>query len=283
MNRIKRLFPIMLIVMLITAVACALAACGDLYNYNHTYDNESLYTVASSGRAGISEIRDIDVDWYNGTITVICGEAGSLVTFSEFAEGEEPSRDTTMHYLVDGTTLRIKYAKSGTLSVGKLVKHLTVTVPSDMYLGEIDIDGTSADISVMGISAREIEVDNVSGLVNLKCSANDVNVDTVSGNLYLECNADRVEADSVSGNVTVTCKSSPSRMFIDSTSGDVLLRLPGDLGFSLEYSTTSGLFKNAFSADTVQRGEDSFVYLNGVCDYKIDTTSGDLIIEKLLA
>jgi len=266
--------------MLITAVACALAACGDLYNYKHTYDNESLYTVASSGRAGISEITDIDVDWYNGTITVIGGEAGSLVTFSEFSEGEEPSRDTTMHYLVDGTTLRIKYAKSGTLSVGKLVKHLTVTVPSDMYLGEIDIDGTSAEISVIDISAREIEVDSVSGFVNLKCSANDVNVDTVSGDLYLECNADKVEVDSVSGNSTIKCNTSPSRLYVDTMSGNILLRLTGDMGFTLKYSTNSGLFKNAFT-DTQQVGTDCFVYLNGVCDYEVDSESGDLTVERL--
>lgn len=277
MKLLKRLLPIILVLSLAIAACLALAACGDLYNYQCSYANADAYTVASSGSA--TAIENIDIDWYNGSVVVKTVEAGGKLSFKEITEGEETTDDTTMHYLVDGNTLRIRYCVSGKISLGKLKKYLYVDVPANLTLKKVEVANVSGDISISGVTAKEVDVDNVSGATRIECFANSIKVDTVSGVAYVESDADKIDLDTVSGAATIICRTTPSKLNVDTTSGDVLLRLSGDTGFRMKFETVSGVFMNAFSSNTVTQG-DSYVYLGGECSYEVNSVSGKLIIEK---
>ena len=68
---------------------------------------------------------------------------------------------------------------------------------------------------------------------------------------------------------------SAKQIDVGSTSGDVSLSLPYDLGFSLDFSTVSG--SRDISYDMVlQDGRE--LYNGGGCEIKVETISGGLSI-----
>lgn len=99
---------------LILAVICGagflLTACGDGNDISLIYANSGAYTVAQDATLN-ANFYDLDIDWFNGSVVVMKGQAGEPMRFYEVADGGQTTRDTTMRYLLDNGTLRIKYAK----------------------------------------------------------------------------------------------------------------------------------------------------------------------------
>lgn len=288
MKMSRKVFPIILIAAIAAMLCLALAACGGVNNYLNTYTDADKYSVADRGEVKSADIRNLDIEWYNGAVVLQRGEIGADVTFGEVAEGEEKTSDTTMHYYVEDKTLHIRYSRSGKVSLGKLKKYLYVTVPYELTLGEVDIKCVAANITVKDITAREVELESYSGAIRAECTATEVDVQTTSGDAYVKCNASEIDVETVSGELTVICGRLPLHIDIESMSGDVLLRLADYRGFRLSFETANDLFVNAFSNEEIKKegGRFVFTYLtgkteDGAYDYEVKTGSGRLTLAEL--
>lgn len=281
MKRFKRL-GVVFVASLLLLSAVLFCACDNKNNsISISYPNAKAYTVAGSGElSAMPAYLKLDIEWINGAVTVKSDPNATTVSFSEVAEGEELTDLTTMHYLMDGNVLRIRYAASGKIKIGNLKKQLSVKVPANTYLTEVDVQAVSANVTVEGINSAEVDCETVSGAVTVNCTAREVNVESVSGSVSVKGDILHVDTENVSGTTTVTGNRNMVSLDAESTSGDITLLLVGDAGFTLEYETLSGVLINAFRDDMLRQGK-RYVYLTGGCQIEVDTTSAKLTIERI--
>lgn len=269
----KKLFVFALIFIL-----CASLLSGCMLTFpsfmSYHYDNADRYTPGGGSLSGT--VNKIEIGWLNGSVTVK-PHSGDTVTFSEESR-RTLSDGLTLHYLLEGTTLHIQFCRSGQHNISSLSKDLTVLIPEDIELTDIEIESVSADISAENISAKEIKLEAVSGDVLLSCcTAGEVDIETVSGSVKAQSvDTSAFSADTTSGSVTLSSASAPGELDIETVSGQITLSLPEEAGFTMKFDTVSGAFSSELPYS--QDGK-RFIFGSGTGDYKIDTTSGNVKIK----
>lgn len=283
-----------------------------------SFGNTWIGTDFSDYKSGNAEfeaetVKRININWTSGNVRVVRGTSNK-VKISEVLN----SSDETMQYHLDSDgTLKIYDSKrefkifSMEFFSYKRSKELTVQVPSDAKLLEIDVSTASAGVKIESNSAEELSVSTASGNIELfdvdgktldldtvsgeidakKCTYTDIEVNSISGrseiNTYSNCH--EFAAESVSGDIIVCFdnfyseqKSSDSEIYkisAASVSGAVEVNLPvGIKGFTAELDSISG-YKNV-NFDVLQKN-DKIIYGNGESKIDIETVSGAIEINKV--
>ena len=291
-----------IIVMLVLAVVgmpLCLTGCGVNSNMGNglsdfSYPDAENYSV---GAAEFSEtVEHIEIDWLAGNVTVVSNRLDT-VSFSEESLAAL-TEDTQLHYWLDGTTLHMKFCRSGKWRLDGLEKDLTVLVPENLPLTSLTVKSMSAGIHLNALQAESASIGTSSGNVELTdCAVTDiVQVDTTSGWMdmsliepletfawgttsgTLQITAPKVRnfsAGSVSGEVSLSVKEEPETLSIKTTSGSIDLALPEDASFTLDYDSISG----DLSSDLPCRKESGqYLFGDGKTEYQIGTVSGDVQI-----
>ncbi len=220
----------------------------------YRYDDADRYSIGD-GSVPASRVKDLEIDWLSGNVSVVYG-SGSEVTIAESFSGNL-SQDQLVRWYLDGSTLRIKFQKSGIVWGDTGSKDLTVVLPRGMALDELDMDCVSADFNVE-VDASEYDVESVSGDFNLSASGSrSVDVGTVSG----DCN--------------LRMQQCPSNVDMKSVSGSISLWIPSDSGFTAEISTVSGKINCSIPVTTSGK---RIVAGNGSAEIEMESVSGDLNI-----
>ena len=140
--------------------------------------------------------------------------------------------------------------------------------------GDVSVTGVTGDLTARTVSG-DTTVNNVNGSVNATSVSGDVHVGKVEGT---------VSAKSTSGDVEVeilSLEGSAGSMEFSSVSGDVLVKLPGNLDADARLSTMSGGLKTDFPL-TIEESKygtgrkASGKIGNGSRILKISTISGDV-------
>lgn len=273
-----------------------LSGCGKTSFY---YPDSEKYTAG--GAEISSEISAVEIEWISGGVNVKYHEENT-VKFSETAN-RSLTEANTLHYYVDGSTLRIKFAQSGRINFGTLSKTLDVFLPQDLSLSGLEIKTVSADISADGISSRNLNAESVSGRIGLlNCTiSNNADLESVSGDIELTSpeNIHILEAEAVSGSITVnipgtdsfdistvsanikiTSAEAPLNGAAKSTSGDIKIYLPENSQFEIDVHTVSGDFNSVFALTSEGN---RYTCGAGANKYSAETVSGDIslyIIDK---
>ncbi|MDE7325681.1 MAG: DUF4097 domain-containing protein, partial [Lachnospiraceae bacterium] len=185
------------------------------------YQNADKYTM---GNAELSSegISSSDIDWVSGEINVEY-HSEHTVTISE-TSNKSLNDNTTMYYLLDGDTLRIKFAKSGKRVPSNLSKELTVYLPEGMELNEVAVDSVSADVNVSNLKTEDIKIDTTSGDITFEdvTLTGQAKFDTTSGDITAKLGGTLTifSADTTSGDMEFFL-SAANTVKIDSTSGEI--------------------------------------------------------------
>ena len=140
----------------VAALALGLmAGCG---GYDR-YDDAALYSVGGSSVTGISTV---EIEWLAGEVVVEVSPTAGTVSFSE--ETDVADDALKLHYLDRAGELEIEYAAAGASIPSGSSKKLTVTVPAGLY--ELDIQTTSANVTVKGVPGREVKIETREGNVD---------------------------------------------------------------------------------------------------------------------
>ncbi|MDE5671261.1 MAG: helix-turn-helix domain-containing protein [Eubacterium sp.] len=228
----------------------------------YSYDNESLYT-AGSGEVSANGITELSIDWISHNITVEYYDGDTI----SFSEPKQSNPDYALRYRVDGNELKIKFCKSGFKASNPKNKELTVRLPQNLILNELEIDCVSADSNIKGIAANSFDVDTVSGNINADGKFNDIDIDGVSANSKIITHAALREFDS------------------DTVSGDCTVFVPADIGgFTINCDTVSGeVYTNDFKVTSIKQshGNGTYVYGDGSSEIKVNSVSGDFQIDAI--
>lgn len=177
-------------------------------------------------------------------------------------------------------------------------KELTMEVPASLIglLDNVEISSVSADINLTGVYGTKTEMDTVSGKITCidvttsdlemattsgevsteNTKADSINVDNVSGGVQLSGEFDRINVDTVSGETKLNCLSVPSKIEVDGVSGNIGISLPQNATFSASLDSVSGSigsdFPGTFNDDRITVGD-------GSLSIRCNTVSGNLRIE----
>lgn len=217
-------------------------------------------------------VREISVDWSSGAITIKSAEI-SEISFYESGSGKHP-----MIYRLKDGKLDIDYSEES-LVLGVLEdKDLTILVPQDWSCDELELDTASTALQISDLTVREVDVDSASGICKFRnCNITDLDVDTASGDVFLEGTLNTLDFDAASAKFTGVLYNTPTRIVIDSMSGDLDLTLPEDTGFTVKMDGMSNGFTSDFPT-TTRNG--NHVCGDGRCLIEVDGMSSDVVIRR---
>ena len=248
-------------VLMIALVACLVVlGVGAVLIFSNniglTYANADQYTAGETTVTGTVE--NLDVNWLSGNVRVEY-HTGEGIRVAETGN-KTIAGDDQLRWWLDGTTLRIQYAKSGRIRLlDNLEKTLTVSLPEGTVLKTAKIHTTSGDLDIPKLTADETELTVTSGNVNAAADTRKMTVSATSGdlNVRLEGETDTVSIGVTSGSISAEL-GTVKKLTIKSTSGNIRVSGRAD---DAEISATSGTVNVWFG-----------VFRN----LKISVTSGDV-------
>lgn len=257
------------------------------YCFRTAAGDAAALQIAAECRFGAADVKKLDLSWLNGSVIVQTGAQTDEILVTEradraLADGER------MTCTLEGDTLRVRFLPSGFTGSFDTEKYLTIYVPERFAdaLSALEIETTSAHVSVDGLTAREVEISTVSGGVGLFGSYEDAEIETTSGGAVLEGAFGTVDFESVSGALEITANAALA-LEAETTSGTVAVALPEGCGVTLRFATTSG------ALDTLLTQRDGTMVACGdrfeeyiipgepgapSCSVVVSTVSGDLSV-----
>lgn len=279
------------------------------------YDDAASYSTGEYKEA--SNITKIEVDWLNCSVVVEVHNSDNFFSFESFCldDDQVPSDEIpaqqSMHWYLDGTTLKIKFWESGYSSTENIEKHLTVRVPANVSKNvSVEVNTISANILLTDDATfQKVDLETVSG--NINCSGNltateSVKFKTVSGNITASktekvsssrVDAPEFEVETTSGNINVAAERFDGRNMInvdiETVSGACEIYLQnmckaeiqstsgaGDVyvqSAKVTFTTTSGKFSNQTGEEYTQNGNE-YVFGTGIANVQVETVSGKLSV-----
>lgn len=281
-----------------------LSGCGTIISSgmgpsDFIYENSDKYTA---GAAEISEtVENIEIDWLSGSVTV-APHSSDTVSFSE--ESSKALKDNLqLYYWLNGTTLHIRFCRSGHWNLKDLEKELTVFVPENIKLNDLEVNTVSAEISLDSLQADSADIESTSGNIRLtdltvtrtaeiigvsadininKLQSDSASIETTSGNIKLiDCKVtEKVEVNTVSGNLEAEFSEPLGEFEGDASSGMFQVSAPSVGRFGAE--TVSGavsLFSQSapkeLVIDTTSGNVELYLPKDSSFTLKLNTTSGD--------
>ena len=242
------------------------------------YANADKYTAGNTTVKGTVE--NLDIDWTSGEVNIEY-HSGDGIIISETSK-KTISEDDKLRWWLDGTTLRIRYAKSGFRISFNLEKQLTVSLPEGTVLKSADIGSTSGDLKIPYLAADEIRLGSTSGNISAITLTGKLTASSTSGDVDVRQTADIdiVDLDSTSGSISCELVN-VNTLTANSTSGSVRAAVSGKAGTVKLGSTSGNVYPEIASAGKVESSSSSGSVNGSVAAFtelKVGSTSGDVTL-----
>ena len=211
------------------------------------------YTVPAEG------ITELDLSWTSGDVTVQPW-SGDSIRLEEDSE-VELTEDYRLLYTVEGGELKVRFDGQPNRDV-TWRKVLLVWLPEALAqsLAKLDAATVSAEVTVLDLTAAELDIETVSGGVYARGGFGELDFSTVSGDMTLETNE-------------------TFRLDAETTSGSVCLRLPDTMGLTLDFASTSGEIRSQRMDHPFAGKKGRLTLGDGASFAEISTTSGCLFFD----
>ena len=273
-NAILRIVLCAAVVVVLGAVLVT-SLMGESLNFSAGDVGEAL-----EGAIGIEaeKIQNLQIHWVSGDIHLSVATDGS----KEIRVSVDGDKDQPAYWQVKGQTLILRYSRPtvGISSVVEPDKNLTIVVPADWCGQELDIETVSGTVKGDLLNVADIEVENVSAECLFEsCWAKTVSFETVSGNVEYRGRVLELECNTVSADCKVVLlEHNAQRLSMEAVSGDLIVSIPEEMGYSASLDSVSGNIYSDFHA-THENGQ--MVYGDGSCKIDAESVSGDIEIRKM--
>lgn len=279
-NAVVRIVLFSIAILILSGILLGIVSY-DFLSFNRRFsvtENNSVST-GSTVHADPEEITDIEIEWAAGSITIVPGEGSSITV----AESEVSDSKYAMKVKQSGSKLSIEYCEDSVSFIGFRnnefeAKDLVIYVPLGWSCDTLEIDAAAASVEITDLTIREVELDGASAICTFEnCQIEKLDVDTASGDVEFTGTLEELDFDGMSACFNAIFDNVPSRMDMDSMSGDLDITLHEDCGFSLKLDSMSGDFSSDY-ATTMQNGH--HIYGDGRCRINVSAMSGDVVIRK---
>jgi DUF4097 and DUF4098 domain-containing protein YvlB len=264
------------------------------------YNEVGSYSVPSG------DIRSLDVDWTAGAAKIIPYD-GSDIKVTEYAQRELRDNEKLV-YKISGGTLEVNYIAPGlSINMITKNLEVLVPKALAAELDRLSVDATSADVTIADFTVKTLDIQETSGtadLDNVKSDEADIGsvsgtitLDTftaarltmettsgemlltdatvdnlksnsVSGGHELQGSFQKIDSGSVSGEIRISSSVNPEKIHCNTTSGGIVVTLPGNADLSVNYNTVSGHFSSEVAVKNA-----------GSAPYNFSTVSGNITLK----
>lgn len=229
------------------------------------HDGGSEVVIAGSGR-GLNAAADL-------AVTIPAGKRVALY----LAVGEVTVNNVNGDLRVDVASASVRASGvTGSLSVDAGSGAVDIRTME----GDLSVDTGSGEVMVKGVRGTQVSLETGSGGVEGSgFTAESMTVETGSGGVTLaEVSAPRISIETGSGGVTLAMIRAPDLLTVETGSGQVELRAPGDLSAQVELETGSGNIETDFPV-TIRKHMRNHVrgqIADGKGRVQVETGSGDI-------
>ncbi len=246
---------------------------------DYRYDDTD-YEIGS-GSVPSGRVERIDLDWIDGSVTVVSCE-DAYISLTESAAEEIPEASQLRWHLdEDGKTLTVKYRKSSQFfgfGSAKKDKDLILRVPERLFGAlEISIHVNSTKVRVDGIEGARLDFTSQTGELKVRggrfetvCAESEVGLISIEADV-----TERVELTTEEGNLELESTVCPARVKLENEEGDLILRLPADASFTLDFESEDGRLHSDFA---YERQNGRYVVKDGATRFSVETEEGDLFL-----
>jgi len=217
-------------------LAFSVFSCLILIVHASAQEFQRSYRIPAGGSVKVANV--------SGNVTV-AGYEGDSVVVTGFKEGPDSDK-VTFEDLSSGNNVdvRVKYPENCDCHVDV---RFEVKMPSGISYRNVSFSSVSGNVEVNQVKG-DLRASSVSGNVKVNRVTGSVKANSVSGNVDVGEVNGRASAQSVSGDVEVEIKSleGTESMEFTSVSGNVSVKLPGNLDADVKMSTMSGDLKTDF-------------------------------------
>lgn len=199
-------------------------------------DFQKTYSLGPDGSISIHNVsRDIQVKGYDGETIQVKG----------FKEGKDRDR-VEVDDRSDGNHLELRVNYPRNCNCDASIR-FQIEVPRAVRYRFDALSTASGDIEVGGVTG-DLKVDSASGDVRIKDVSGTIHASTASGDVSIDNVKGPVSASSASGDVEVQISrlEGSNKMTFSTASGDVSVKLPGNLDAEIEISSISGSIHTDF-------------------------------------
>lgn len=236
------------------------------------------YSDATNGHGGFilheAQVKAIEITWMSGNINIENGSSGAV-------QVSETDSSTELTWILDDDgDLEIRCCDAD-YHISSHDKDLTVCLPQNMELDKVEIHSASSDMDVQALTVNEFEVETASGSLDTQAlNANSVSLKAASASLHLAGNiAQEIDIDSVSGDIEIESDRLPQEIDAKSITGSFRVTLPKRSKFFAEVKTVSGsVSADDFGLPVSQpsRGEYNIGKESYETEFHFETVSGNV-------
>jgi len=222
-------------------------------------------------------VAKINVDWIVGDIIIDKSETEEVIIREDIDVNINDS--LKMHYYLNNSLLDIKFCGNlEKINYNFKIKKLYIYLPSD-FLGMININNISADITINNVTIYNLNIKNVSGDIDIeKVLMDKLDIDNTSGSILLFYSSiNYIEINSISGTIGLSYDTKPIEVAINSTSGGISIYISEKENIAFRFETVSGSFKTNLQ---YTKNQNKYTFNEGTLVLDIETVSGYLKVLK---
>jgi DUF4097 and DUF4098 domain-containing protein YvlB len=261
----------------------------------YTYSHADEYTAGAGTVSG--KVDRMEVQWLQGEVQILPAAEGTEGIVLEESGSLPINQNTSVHYLLDGTTLRVRFAKSGGF-VTMVSKTLKIYIPNKLL--SLEVNSTAADIRLGAITVDDCSISVASGNVRVDgvvtnrhfafeaasgsltghadCSGSEMELDVATGSIdFSPTSCRNFDVIAGSGDVTIVLEETPNSGSFDVASGDMTVYLPVDANFTLALEVILGKFTTDF--ENTKEGN-YYTIGEGTSRFDVRAASGNVKIYK---
>ena len=236
-------------------------------------------------------IDNLSVSWSSGNVKVEVAKTDKItVTVKPYLK---KNNNDVVHYVNANGTLGIYSEKQSgwNLFDSFSSKDVVITVPADKRFDNIEISTASAEASIDGVKATDINTNTASGdtivtnsqgdAVSMNSASGNVSVlnsefteidtNVVSGKTEIDGKFKDFDSESVSGSVTINSLTECEKIDSETVSGSVYITLPKSVNaVNVDFDSVSGSLNSEFGTSTSANAP----------HIKLDTVSGSATVKK---
>lgn len=228
------------------------------------------------------QIREIEIEWASGNISIQPADVDTI----QVSESEPAEPKYAMVWKQSGDKLTIRFSENNRLDFGfgisindVISKDLTILVPKGWECDSLEIAAASATVDVKNMVIGEVDFDGASGTCDFEnCVIEELDLDTASGDVHFTGSLGSLDCDAASASVIAVFDNAPSRIDMDSLSGDLDITLHEGVGFTVTMDGLSTDFVSDFGYS--QKRDGNYYRGDGACKITLDAMSGDLYIRE---
>lgn len=282
-NALIRIILWSLVIAILTSL---MIGVGFGFSFNRSHRSEDFFSDANSTRhpsvqghitPPASQIRELDIEWISGDIKICTGNTDRITVEENGATDDKYA----MVIRQDEDSLEIRFSREEHNIIGLHnipEKDLTITVPADWYCEALEIETASASVEIYDLKISNVEFSGASGTCEFdNCDVGLLDIGTASGDVRFVGSLNILDCDAASADVYAVLSNVPSRLELDTMSGDLDVTLPKDAGFTLSMDALSERLDTDFETSSK---DGKLLCGDGACRIRIDALSGDVTIRK---